>query len=206
MIKTNHDYECGDFDAARLWIESSSLSDDNKKAFLQFVHRFPGLIFYKENAVLLDKLEEDENVNLPKWFRDIRQTLAFFMPNHQVEVKFGNFDNEDIEEVFDDSWYTLGLGYIDAQREIMQSIEDLLPFPIGGSIDNIGSELVINTADPTDQAVYEHNTEYLWDDLSDGIPLSSGFGKVFDSYAEMFKHIVAIKIQNGEEEIIEAQE
>ena len=152
-------------------------------------------------------MQKAENVNLPQWFRDIRQTLAYVMPNHRVEIKFGNFDDLDMEEVFAESWYMLELGYIESQRELLQSMETFFPFPIGGSLDNVGSVLVINLADAADQKVYEYNVESLWDNLDEGQPLVSAFGKVFDSYAEMFRHIVAVKVENGEEiEVIEAQE
>jgi hypothetical protein len=188
-------------DDASMWVEKSSLSDNTKKALLQFIQHFPKLVFYREDVSTLDDIEKVKKVKLPEWLRQIRQTLVYVMPNHRIWVQFDQFNGwSPRSDRLNEIWYTLRLrGYVDdEEREFLEGIEEVRPFPIGEVRETGESILAINLANLADQGVYEYNLEDLWDNAADGEPVSASIRQVFDSYADMFAHIAAIKIQDGE--------
>jgi hypothetical protein len=182
-------------------VKKSSLPDNVKESLLQFIQHFPNLVFYQEEASTLNEIEQVKKVKLPEWLRQIRQILASVMPNHQIWVQFNQFNGwSPRSDRLNEIWYTLHLrGYVDdEEREFLESIEEVRPFPIGEVRETGESILAINLANLEDKGVYEYNIEDLWDNAADGEPVSTSIRKVFDSYADIFSYIAAIKIQNGE--------
>lgn len=197
-------YTQGTADEARTWVISSGLPEETKNALLRFINRFPKQLFYKQKVKLLEDIEAKHRVKLPEWLRAIRQTLADVNYGKLVWVKFDEFDgwsprSDEIDEI----WYMVGLtGYAnDEQRDLL--INGAL-FPIGDWIETGRSTLAIKLDDPQNQQVYEYTEQDLWENLSDGFPVFESARVVFNSYAEMLGHIVALRLENGE--IIEAIE
>lgn len=190
----------GDCDDAVAWVNGSKLSETSKKALLRFIQYFPTLVFFKEDAVFLDRVENIKQIKLPKWLREIRQTLAFVMPNQYVRVQFDNFDqwspnSDNLSEI----WYDLSLrGVNNIEQQGVTDYNQL--FPIGEWLETGYSTLAINLGNPQDQRVYEYDQESINDD---GQLEPHAIGVVFNSYPEMFSHISAIQLEN--EEIIRAR-
>ena len=204
LFVVKHHYIEGNAEEAKIWINSSKLTKTAKQALLRFIKRFPTLQFYKEDTELLNGVEASEQVKLPKWLRDIRQTLAYVIYGKLVWVRFDQFDgwsprSEQLEQI----WYSLGLrGYNnDKQRDLIS--KDGL-FPIGEWLETGRSTLAIKLDNPKDQRVYEYTEEDLWDNQYDQRLIFESVNVVFNSYAEMLGHIVAFQLQNGE--VIEATE
>jgi len=146
-------------------------------------------------------VEAKHRVQLPDWLRAIRQTLADVNYDKLVWVKFDQFDGwSPRSDQIDQIWYMLGLGYDnDDQRDLL--IPGVL-FPIGGWIETGRSILAIKIDDAQNQQVYEYTEQDLWDNRSDGFPVFESARVVFNSYAQMLGHIVALQLENGE--VIEA--
>ncbi|WP_375471623.1 hypothetical protein [uncultured Nostoc sp.] len=197
-------YTQGNAEEAKAWVNASKLPKTTKQALLRFIKRFPTLQFYKEDTELLNSVEVSEQVKLPKWLRDIRQTLAYVMYGKLVWVRFDQFDGwSPRSEQLDQIWYSLGLrGYNnDEQRDLIS--QDGL-FPVGEWLETGRSTLAIKLDTPKDQRVYEYTEEDIWDNQYDGRPLFESVNIAFNSYAEMLGHIVAFQLQNRE--VIEAIE
>ena len=195
---------------AHKWVTGSSLPQSTQAPLLRFIHRFPTLAFYRQDAVKLDALEETKGVTFPRWLREIRQTLAFVMPGYFVSVRFDECLNPYLDHL-GNLWYTLGLrGYANNEdRDLLESVGDIRPVPIGEEMDSGISTLAINLADTDDQRVYEFTLEDLYDNRSDGKPLNKSIFEMFDSYAAMLGHVVAIKLEQSDSEdaeVIEAQD
>jgi len=63
-------------------------------------------------------------------------------------------------------------------------------------------------ADTADEKVYEYNLENLWDNKAAGRPIEGSLYEMFNSYAELFEQIVALKVEHNDSDdvdIIEAQ-
>lgn len=196
----------GDSNDARMWVETSSLPERMKLFLLRFISRFPTLTFYKEDAALLDRKEEELKVKLPDWLRSMRQTLAFVEPDFQqyeILVQFGQFEPLKPESLgyssFEGHWYSLSLigYYSDENRRMLSSTDEKICLLGAGTERKSGVTFAINTFDETDQQVYKYNIENLELYMNEGYPLSSCIGIAFNSYAGMFGHIVAIKLKNG---------
>ncbi|MEH2222252.1 hypothetical protein [Nostoc sp.] len=190
----------GDSDDAVAWVNGSKLSETSKQALLRFIQHFPTLVFFKEDAVFLDRVENIKQIKLPKWLRDIRQTVAYVMPNQYVRVQFNSFDRWSLNSKnLSEIWYDLGLrGVNNTEQQGVTDYNKL--FPIGEWLETGYSTLAINLGDPKDQRVYEYDQENINDDTQ---LEPHAIGVVFNSYAEMFSHISAIQLEN--EEIIRAR-
>ena len=188
----------GDSRAAREWVQGSALPEATKKPLLCFIDRFSGLEFYKESAAAITSIEEREAVMLPQWLREIRQTLAYVMPNRYIRVRFDRSMHPGLHHS-DGMWYRLGLlGYYNSEnRDTLDLIEGVQLFPIGNVIETMESSLAVNLADDADRRIYEYNIEDLWDDHYDGKPLRESLYVTSYSYADLFGHIVSIE-QMGE--------
>ena len=185
----------GDCDDAVAWVNGSKLSETSKKALLGFIQRFPTLVFFKEDAVFLDRVESFKEIKLPKWLREIRQTLAFVRPNQNVRVQFDSFDGWSVNlENLGEIWYSLGLRGVNNSEE--QGVTDYNKlFPIAEWLETGYSTLAINLANAQDQQIYEYDPQSI---NSEGRLEPDAIGVVFNSYAEMFSHISAIELENGE--------
>ena len=113
------------------------------------------------------------------------------MPGKQVAFQVDKFEGSTPrEDNVTDIWYSLGLlGYSnDEQRTLLEPGK---LFPIGYWQGN-DSTLAISL-DGKKKAVYEFAEEDLRDNQSEGgDPLKSA-RVVYDDYADLFKHIVALK-------------
>lgn len=185
----------GDCDDATAWVNDSKLPKTSKKALQDFIQNFPRLVFYKEDAVFLDDVETYQKIKLPKWFREIRQTLAFVMPNQYVRVQFDSFDHWSLnQDKLSEIWYDLGLrGVNNSEQQGVTDYNKL--FPVGEWLETGWSTLAINLGDSQDQRIYEYDQEQI---NEDGQLEPHAIGVVFNSYPEMFSHISAIELENGE--------
>ncbi|MHC5598383.1 MAG: hypothetical protein ACYTXC_20995 [Nostoc sp.] len=198
LFAVERDYTEGNADEARSWVNASKLPKATKQELLRFIDRFPMLQFYKEHADLLDGVQASEQVKLPKWLRDIRQTLAYVMYGKLVWVQFDQFQgwsprSDQLEQI----WYSLGLrGYNNEEQRGLIGKGGF--FPIGEWLETGRSTLAIKLEAPKDHRVYEYTEEDLWDNQYDDRPVFESVRVVFNSYTEMLDHIVAFRLQNGE--------
>jgi len=195
------DETIGDSAAATAWVVTSSLPLSSKQPILSFIRRFPTLSFYRDNSARLDAIESEQGIILPQWLREIRQTFGFVTaPDFFVLVRFDHRARHPSREI-DTLWYSLGLrgyGNNHEERALLESIDEIRPYPIGEG-ESSESTLAINLVAEMDQHVYEFNAEYLAEDASDGLPLKESVTEVFSSYAEMFGHITALQfVPHGE--------
>lgn len=205
------DIVIGDSGAAKEWIEAAALPHASKEALSRFVHRFADLTFYKETSARLDEVETIEQITLPRWLRETRQTLASVMPDHYVWMRFDHCLSRRLNVHLTDNWYMLDLyGYYNAaERTLLERVDGLHPFRIGEDQIAGASTLAINLADQTDEHVYQFVLEDLEGGVRQGYLLNKdSFNPMFASYADMFGHIVAIKMvpQKTPETVIEARE
>ena len=204
LFAVKRHYTEGNADEARAWVNTSKLPKATKGALLRFIDRFPTLQFYKEDAELLDGVESSEQVKLPKWLRNIRQTFAYVMYGQLVCVRFDQFDGwSPRSDQLNQVWYSLGLrGYDNEEQRNLIGKGGF--FPVGDWLETGRSTLAIKLDTPKDQKIYEYTEEDLWDNQYDGRPVFESVNVAFNSYAEMLGHIVAVEFQNGE--VIEAME
>lgn len=186
---------------AIVWINSSSLDENEKSEIMDFIQKFPSLIFYREDEELLDHIESDEKVSFPEWLRNIRTVFGYFEPqshDYKLAVKFEK--NSADSEWLDSRWFTLGLkGYAnDEDREIIQKIASLTLFPVGEAW-HTDTMLAINLADSEDKKIYGFTLEHLWDAQADGGALIDSVHIVFESYTAMFSQIASIRLGDSTE-------
>lgn len=186
----------GHSEDAASWVRSSSLAEYSMQSYLQFIRRFCKLTFYKEDDNVLDREEQIFRVRLPLWLRESRKTLTSVLPHEQVRVRFDSFDHWSAQEdSLSDAWYTFGL--IGTRESTGPGVieGDRLLFPIGEWLETGYSTLAINLADPEDQSVYEYDRQDL---REEGRLVPGAVRVVFESYASLYSHIVALELENGE--------
>lgn len=179
------------------WVRQSSLADDQKDLLLRFIARFPSLSYFKDDAALLDHIEQRDQLTLPGWFREQRQVLAFVTPPALVRVD--DFDHlSPRSDTLDGIWYAIELdGYRDdEQRELF--LDQATSYPIGYWPHTDRSFLAINTADHDDQRIYEFAAQDLLDNVLDGGAARDSVYPAFDSYARMLSHIIEVKDVSGQ--------
>ncbi|MCE9670527.1 hypothetical protein LY474_22235 [Myxococcus stipitatus] len=189
--------QLGDADAARQWLEA--LSAEDKARFARFLRRFPWLTFFRQGTAPLEDTAREHQVTLPDWLKAWSEALAGFNPHCRIAVQFDGFDQGPYnEEKLLQGWYRLGRqGY--ASEEERGLVHDRLGlFPIGHWDDESVSALAISVASPQDRAIYQYPLGYLWDDLSDGKRLEDQLTPVFESYASMWSHVTAIRLDDLE--------
>ncbi|MCP2324168.1 hypothetical protein HDA40_002675 [Hamadaea flava] len=182
----------GDAAAARFWIARSTLPEEDKADLLRFVARFPWLTFVKEDPVLLDRYAEADQVALPKWFRDVRSTLAFVEPSVLIRVDdFQWYDSpraDDVEEI----WYDLrpGCGG-EEERDLFTNHGGI--FPIGSDWDDGATHLGIDLENSGDRRIFDFHGEDLLDNRLSGRPVRGSLYPVFSSYAQLLAHVVELR-------------
>lgn len=202
MWSNSGDNLCSNSGSAIERIETSSLDNAVKEKLIEFVNCFSTLNFCRKSLESIAHFEESQQVKLPDWLSTILQNLSHIESIERVSAKFDSFDGwSPRSDRLDELWYTLYLrGYADAEeREFLQSIEDLSMFPIGEVWGTGESTLAVNLNEEIDQGVYEYNFEDLLDNAFDGSSTSASIRKIFDSYADMFSHIIAIKVEQENE-------
>lgn len=182
----------GDAAAARLWIERSTLPEDDKADLTRFVATFPSLTYVKEDPTLLDRYAEADQVTLPQWFRDVRSTLAFVEPH--VLVRVDDFQwyfsprADDVEEI----WYDLRPGCSgEEERDLFTG--DSAIYPIGSDWDDGETHIGIDLENPVDRRIFDFHGEDLLDNKLDGRPVRGSLYPVFDSYAQLLAHVVEVR-------------
>lgn len=189
----------GDRRQANAWIAESLLPPQAKRKLSIFVERFPTLDFYKNDDALLDKAAELSGVRLPDWLRRYHKTLAYVLPQNQpVVFQLGSLEGwspraDSLKEI----WYYLGLiGYSDdQQRELLDGLDHL--FPVASWLGVEQSTLAIRLGPQENSPVYEFNGEDLWDNVSEGNDPGASVYQVFDTYEDIFDHIVAFQLPDG---------
>ena len=174
------------------WVAQSSLAGDQKDLLLKFIARFPSLTYFKDDAALLDHIEQRDHLTLPRWFREQRRILAFVTQPALVCVD--DFDHlGPRSDTLDGIWYAIELdGYRDAEQRAL-FLDQATSYPIGSWPHTDRSFLAINTADHDDQRIYEFAAQDLLDNVLDGGAARSSVYPAFDSYASMLSHIIEIK-------------
>jgi hypothetical protein len=189
-------YIIGAGDDAEAWVRDSPLPDRSKQALMRFIHRFPSLVFYREDDTVLDRVEAARSISLPPWLRQARKALTFVLPHNRIDIQFDTFDHwSNQSEQLGQIWYTFGLIGPNDSRERGIKDEDRLYFPIGEWLATGYSTLAINIADPEDQRVYEYDQQDL---ISEGEVAPRRAKVIFDSYTGLLGHIVALKLETGE--------
>lgn len=177
------------------WVRDSELPATAQQKLAEFVNRFPSLEFYRNDDAILDKKEEIEGVTLPQWFRRMRKTLAYVLPQ-EIDVQF-QVDSCDgwtpREDDMPGNWYSLGMvGYSnDDQRRYLVEAGSLFPIGYGGQ------ETLAISLEYESSSVFEFNEEDLMDNMSEGTPPGASAYKIFDAYEDLLAHIVAFKLPDG---------
>lgn len=193
---TEFDYERhlvkGDADTAHSWIESSTLSEEQKADLRRFVTNFPTLTFAKEDDAVLDHYEEIDRVVLPPWLRQIRATLAFVDPPMLLRVDdFQSYESPRSDDV-EDIWYNLRFGYQgDEQRTLF--LDDAGVYRIGVWWEDAESYLGVKLDDPEDRRIFDFSGADLRDNKLAGRPVRGSLYPVFGSYTELLAHITDIR-------------
>jgi hypothetical protein len=196
---TEFDYEGhltkGDATAARSWIESSTLPEEQKADLQQFVANFPSLTFAKEDDAILDHYAETDGVELPPWLREVRSTLAFTDPPVLFRVDdFQWYDSPRCEAV-DHIWYELRFGYSD--EEDRARLRDRAKiYPIGGWFGSDRSYLGVDLQNPEDRRIFDFSGEDLIDDELDDEPLRDSLFPIFSSYARFLARIAEVRVSD----------
>jgi hypothetical protein len=184
------------------WIRHSSLSEPDKDALRGFVAGFPGLTFYRDDAVLLAHLELRNAVVLPPWLREVRQVLSGLGPD--VHVRFDDFDDhrgpradKRNEDGFIGLWYgDRFTGYLqDEDRDLLMTGVEC--YPILSATTGVEYLLAAGLRDPADRRVVDLCDEDVMDDHFSGRPGTESVFPAFTSYASMLSHIVECRMRDG---------
>ncbi|MGW3950398.1 hypothetical protein ACWEKM_05435 [Streptomyces sp. NPDC004752] len=205
MRDDNHSGEAaeGSFSDALRWINSSSLEDEEKEGLCGFVENFPSLRFIRESSRQLDDYARRDRVQIPRWFRRVRETLSFVQVGRvafpPILVRFSRFDFDcnaaDSDMV---SWYQVKVGVMgEDDRDLF--VDQAGMYPIATWFGTNQSSLAINLRDPEDRRIHEFSGEDYWDNFFNGEPLEGSSEPAFSSYARMLSHIAALKFPDGSE-------
>ena len=183
------------------WIGRSSLPEEDKTALRAFVGRFPGAAFHRDDAVLLDHLEQRNAVILPPWLREVRQVLAG--PGPESHVRFDGFDYEGPradrtdDDGFIDLWYEDGFtGYLhEEDRDLLR--DGAACYPILCATTSVNHLLAADLGDPENRHVLDLCDEDVMDDQHAGRPGTESVHPAFASYAAMLSHVVACRTKDG---------
>lgn len=173
---------------AEVWIKDSSLAYTAKEAFLQFVHRFPTLHFFR--------WEKFKRPFGPAWLQSIRCVLDGIQCKGPLWVQFDIADAfYDIHEIPSSSiWYHKFFDTSPASEYANVFVgEDKLLFV--GHWQESDYYLATKMTDSGDHRVHAFNyanIELSGDDS--GCVSTRMMRTAFDSYADMFGHIIAVKI------------
>ncbi len=187
----------GNGEKARMWVKDSALPNTTKAALSSFIDRFPTLTFYREESMWLDSIEGRLQITLPRWFRAIRQTLTFAMPDHYIWARFHQSQHPHLsDEELRRRWYTVNLigAPSRSERALLERMQGIRPYPIGRDETPGGSTFAINLSDATDQRVFEYGSEFLMEEDLEGNPIEEAVNPMFGSYADMIGHIDALKM------------
>ena len=183
--------QVGNSDDAAEWVKASKLPKQTKASLLRLVERFPSASFAKKDSVLWEQWEAEQNIKLPKWLRSILEVLSDIAPDVPRAVQFDNFDHwspnaDRLAEI----WYQLALVGLNSEQEYVADINHL--YPIAQWLETGYSTLAVNLANPKDTKIYEYDEH----NISSSEGLLDSPRVVFDSYASMLDHIVAVRVKD----------
>ncbi|MET7904594.1 hypothetical protein ABZS86_25255 [Streptomyces sp. NPDC005355] len=194
MTKFDHEQHLikGDADAARSWIQSSALPEDQKADLLQFVANFSSLTFVKEDDAILDHYAETDRVALPAWLREVRSTLAFVDPPMLLQVDDFQWYNSPRSDDVDDIWYQLRFGYHGEEQRTL-FFEDAKIYRIGVWWGTDESYLGVDLHAPGDQRIFDFSGADLRDNKLARRPVRGSLYPVFESYAQLLAHVAEVQ-------------
>ncbi|MFJ8745303.1 hypothetical protein ACIRL2_38755 [Embleya sp. NPDC127516] len=186
------------------WIGRSSLPEEDKAALRVFVARFPGIVFHRDEAALLDHLERRNAVVLPSWLREVRQVLSGPGPEVQVRLDFdrhnppADHDGNDYDESdSDDLWYEDNFfGYRqDEERDLLKNGAEC--YPILSATTSVNYLLAADLGNPDNRHIVDVCDEDVMDDLHDGRPGTDSVSSAFVSYASMLTYVIECRTEDG---------
>ena len=186
----------GNSQDAKSWVEGSELDDNIKGSLLILIRRFPTMNY--------QRWKEIRSSFGPAWLQSLRMVLDGIYASGPVWMRFDREDPfQDIHELpADDIWYHYFLSYSPtSEYDAVYCDEHQLIFI--GHWQEEDYFLAIK-ADDTDRRVYALHADHIYSNGSEQI-LDTGeepIGRIandamkiaFDSYADMFGHIVGLKI------------
>lgn len=187
----------GDSRDAEEWVTESALDEQSKTAFLRLIRRFPSLRY--------QRWREIRSTFGPDWLRSIRMVLDGVTANGPIWMRFDQEDPfYDIHErPAEEIWYHYFLSYSPtSEYDAVYCGEQQMIFI--GHWQEEDYFLAFNADDDNDRRVYALHADHIHP--HDGAQASdtgeAPVGQValddmeiaFDSYAELFGHIVALKI------------
>jgi hypothetical protein len=177
------------------WALDADLPPEREQALCRFIDRFAQQTFYRDLPTALDVTARAERVTLPAWLYAARGVLAGVDPTQRdrVKVLFDGFDAAE-DRAEDDRWYHLGLlGY--DNDDVAKLLRDTCGvFVIGQSARPGESQLVIDVSRPGEERIYETRYLTLAADRRAGRAPNATAAALFDNYATMLGHIVAVEI------------
>ena len=182
----------GDADEARGWLPS-----DDQPDLRQFIDRFPGQVFFWEDAVVAAAVSAEAETPVPAPVAGARAVLAGALPDEDARFRLTGYTG--ISPRADRGpaiWYRPSLGRYSTpdRRELFLSDAGL--FPLAEAVEAGGSILAARAAGG-DPAIYEFSEEDLADARSEGRPVTDSVYRVFVSYAELLAHIAAFRLPDG---------
>lgn len=180
---------------ARGWVAGSQLAEAEKAALNRFIDSFHSLLFYKELPAVLDAAEARHRVKLPRWFRELRQTVADVMPHHFKEFRLGELPRWDPPtEDTSRLWYEIRIRGVENEG-LRNIIEINHLFPVGSWLPEGHKVFAIRLDDEDDHRVYSYTQDDI--DAQGGLPPGC-FAVVADSFAELLAHVSAVKLDTGQ--------
>lgn len=188
-------------DEARSKIESSILSESEKRLYRFFVERFAGSRFFANTPEFVESFQEDEKVGLPNWATEHLTILSGAFPAEgSLHFAFSSFAKDTfspIEDELDQLWFSLDyIGWPSDRREqkvLKQAGKNISLFPIGSELVDDGYQLAINVTGEDDTAIYQYHLASLMSNESNKEEVMSNVYRIFTSPGEMLSKIGAIK-------------
>lgn len=186
---------------AASWVHASTLDEATKAELLQFIAHFPTLTFYRETPEFRAEVEAASKVQLPAWLRELRQTLAWLVPDQEereVMVRFRHFDfPKNTTTEAGSRWYSIVPGRYSG-KEQRRRLEQMHLMNVGISDDSLWSQLLIRVDTQEDRSIYDFAEEMFRDLQAEGRDTSGTLGRVFSSYTSMLAAIDAVRVRQEE--------
>ncbi|WP_406740083.1 hypothetical protein [Streptomyces atratus] len=191
----------GSYRDALHWISTSPLHTEDKGNLKKFVTNYPNLSFFRNAPEEIIRHEREDRVQIPRWFHEIRQVLAFIhspTPTHPPTLV--RFEEPDYDcNMFDSGeiqWYQLKIGVMgDDDRDLFIDKAGLYPIATWFGTDQ--SYLAINLRDPSDGRIHEFSGADYWDMSFNGESLEEESQPAFTSYSRMLSRILEFKFADG---------
>ena len=185
----------GDRDEARGWITAD---DDagRRTSLLQFIDRFPGAIFFREDDTFQNMVERYGGVTLPMWYRSARKVLAGVLPERTAEYRIDRFEGgsprvSSLSEI----WYRPRFeNYESDEGPVLRDTVRVYPFAYWP----VQKRSILSVwLDDVQTGVHEFGEPDIFETLRLGKPPRASLYRVYSSYAAMLAHIAAFKLPDG---------